>query len=124
MVDTFDEITLIVADDWTRDAVQIIKDKVADDVTAVGPIMDALMATDGLEPHADQLPALAEQYTANPGTLPEHDFSTAEEETALEAAMDYLADRFDAAVTITQAHATDHDKADRARPGKPAIVLE
>ncbi|MDY6770245.1 MAG: class I tRNA ligase family protein, partial [Candidatus Nanohaloarchaea archaeon] len=123
LVDGFDTVRLIVAADWKRDAAATIQEKLDSDVDH-GAIMGELTDDPRLREHGDDLAALVEEYTEQPGDLPDLRMEQDEEAELFDAATGFLTDRFDADVTVEQEGESDADKAGRARPGKPAIVLE
>ncbi|MFB6077193.1 MAG: class I tRNA ligase family protein, partial [Candidatus Nanohaloarchaea archaeon] len=124
LVGGFDTIRLVVADAWKRDAVRTIADHVAADTTDIGAIMDDLMQDETMQRHGDSLQTLVQDYTSNPGDLPDVVLDEGAESGTFADAATFITDRFDADLVIEEESESDHEKAERARPGKPAIVLE
>ncbi|MDY6769941.1 MAG: leucine--tRNA ligase, partial [Candidatus Nanohaloarchaea archaeon] len=123
LVDGFDRIRLIVAEAWKREAAASIAEKLDADVDR-GALMDELTGDETLREHGEELSALVEEYSEQPGDLPDVRMTADEEAELFREAAGFLSDRFDADVTVEQERESDHEKAGRARPGKPAIVLE
>ncbi|MDY6768523.1 MAG: leucine--tRNA ligase, partial [Candidatus Nanohaloarchaea archaeon] len=122
LVDDFDTVRLIVAEKWKRDAAERIEELLDDDVDH-GAIMGELSDDPALREHGEELATLVEQYSEQPGDLPDVRLTVDEEADLFDDAAGFLAARFDADVTVELERESDHQKAARARPGKPAIVL-
>ncbi|MDY6771450.1 MAG: leucine--tRNA ligase [Candidatus Nanohaloarchaea archaeon] len=125
MVGDYDTVHVALAADWKREAVRRIKtyfDEHGD--IDIGALMDELTGDSELREYADQLSGLVKDYKQNPGELPGQVLATQAESEVFEEAQGFLADRFDADIEIEPEDVSSHDKAERARPGKPAIILE
>ncbi|MDY6769000.1 MAG: hypothetical protein SVW02_02745, partial [Candidatus Nanohaloarchaea archaeon] len=105
------------------DAAAAIQEKLDSDVDH-GAIMGELTDDPDLREHGEELATLVEEYTEQPGDLPDVQLRPDEEADLFEDAAGFLADRFDADVEIGLEADSSHEKAGRARPGKPAIVLQ
>jgi leucyl-tRNA synthetase len=117
----FEEIKVIVAEDWKREFFEELKD-VVEDRPEFGEAMGRL--TDGREQHAEEVKSYLQEYLEEPGDLPERIFSTEREKEILEENQGFIEDEFDAWVKVEREDDSKDEKASRAEPGKPAIVLE
>lgn len=121
IVDDYDEIKIIVADDWKRELFEELIE-VATQRPEFGEAMGRL--TQGREQHAEQIKAYLQDYIEEPGDLPGHVFTSDKEEEILEENEAFLEREFDKWVTIEKESESTEKKASRAEPGRPAIVME
>lgn len=125
MVEDYDHVRIVLASPWKRDAVSMIMDIFDEDENLnMGTIMDTLTDHQELSSHGSDLADLGQHYADDPGQLPERQLSLQDEHEVLKEATLFIERQFDADVTIEREDASDHSKADRAKPGKPAIILE
>jgi len=78
---------------------------------------------DGRKGHADQIKSYLQDYLNNPGDLPQS-FDEETEKQIIEENKEYLEKEFDTDIEVVKEADTEDEKADRAEPGKPAIILE
>ncbi len=121
IVGEFEEIKVIVAEDWKRELFREMAD-VIDERPEFGEAMEQL--SHGRKSHAEKVKDYLQEYLEEPGDLPDRVFSTERELEILEENEEFLEDEFDRWVTIETEQESRENKASRAEPGKPAIVLE
>ncbi|MFB6203747.1 MAG: leucine--tRNA ligase [Candidatus Nanohaloarchaea archaeon] len=121
IVGEFEEIKIIAAGDWKRDVFSELQDLV-EERPEFGEAMGRLV--DGRKEHADQIKSYLQEYLEEPGDLPERVFSGEREVKILEENTGFLEEEFDAEVLVELESESSEEKAGRAEPGKPAIVLE
>ena len=121
MVESFDEIKIIVADKWKRELFKEITE-VIDERPEFGEAMGRLVS--GRKKHADQIKSYLQDYMDSPGELPENIYSEEREMEALKENSSYIENEFDAEASFKLEEDSDLEKASRAEPGRPAIVLE
>ena len=121
MVDDFDEIRIIVADEWKRDLFREMID-VIDERPEFGDAMGRLVS--GRKEHAEKIKSYLQNYMDSPGELPENIYSDERELEVLEGNSSYIQNEFDASISFELEENSESEKASRAEPGRPAIVLE
>ncbi|MFB6167192.1 MAG: leucine--tRNA ligase, partial [Candidatus Nanohaloarchaea archaeon] len=122
LVDTdFDTIRIIVAAPWKREVFAELKE-VVDERPEFGEAMSELV--EDRERYADEIKGFLQEYLDSPGELPGEVFSTERELEILEENMSFLEGEFDAEVRLEEETESGEDKASRAEPGRPAIVME
>ena len=121
MVDDFDEIRIIVADEWKRDLFREMID-VIDKRPEFGDAMGRLVS--GRKEHAEKIKSYLQNYMDSPGELPENIYSDERELEVLEGNSSYIQNEFDASISFELEENSESEKASRAEPGRPAIVLE
>jgi len=125
LVDEFDTIQIALALDWKRKAVSIVKEQFKDEGNIdIGSVMDRCASDDDLREHTDDLAAMVKGYKQEPGDLPDTVLDIADERDVFKQAEAFIAERFDASVEIIPEDVSDYGKAERALPGKPAIILD
>ena len=117
----YDEIRIIVAEEWKRELFEELQDLV-EKRPEFGEAMGRL--TNGREQHADQIKSFLKDYLNDPGDLPNTIFSSEKELEVLEENEEFLEDEFNKWVSIETEKESKSEKADRAEPGRPAIVFE
>jgi leucyl-tRNA synthetase len=121
MVDDFDEIRIIVSDEWKRDLFREMID-VIDERPEFGDAMGRLVS--GRKEHAEKIKSYLQNYMDSPGELPENIYSDERELEVLEGNSSYIRNEFDASISFELEENSESEKASRAEPGRPAIVLE
>jgi leucyl-tRNA synthetase len=121
LVDEFDTVTLVLAADWKRDLFADLREAV-EARTEFGAAMGRL--TDGREEHGEAIQSYLRTYMDSPQDLPDEVMSRDEERAALVDRRGVVEGPFDARLEIVDESETSHERADRAEPGQPAIILE
>ncbi len=125
LVDEFEEIVLIVAEEWKRKAVKKIKSHFDEHGEIdIGELMDKLSSNENLKRYMQDISGMVQDFKQNPGELPSLILESTEEEEVLESGKKFIGDKFDAEVKVVSEEESDHEKASRAMPGRPAIILE
>ncbi|MBC5792775.1 MAG: leucine--tRNA ligase [Nanohaloarchaea archaeon] len=119
-VDSYEKVKIIVAEDWKRELFEELKD-VVDERPEFGEAMGRLVS--GRKDHADTIKSYLQEYLEEPGELPSEIFSVEREEEILEENRAFIEEEFDAEVEIEREKNSSEDKASRAEPGRPAIVM-
>lgn len=120
MVDGYTRIKVIVADEWKRELFEEMKD-VIEERPDFGEAMGRLVS--GRKEHAETVKSMLQEYMEAPGELPGEVLETDREVEILMENREFLEDEFDSGVEIEKESESDEDKASRAEPGKPAIVM-
>ncbi len=120
MVDSFETVKLVLADEWKREVFDELH-SVVEERPEFGEAMGRMV--DGRKDHADQIKSYLQDYLNNPGDLPQS-FDEETEKQIIEENKEYLEKEFDTDIEIVKEADTEDEKADRAEPGKPAIILE
>ena len=121
LVGDYEEINVIVADEDKRELFQEMK-QVLDERPEFGEAMQQLIAETASEP--EEIEGYLKDYMNSPGKLPDKIFSQQHELEILSENEKFLEEKFDAWVDITTESESESDKASRAEPGKPAIVMK
>ncbi|MFB6284433.1 MAG: leucine--tRNA ligase [Halobacteria archaeon] len=110
-----DRIRIVVAPDWKHTALEHAIESDGTDV------IGGIMGIDEVRRHGDEAASYGQFLQKNHRSLePELD----DEVGALEMARWLFEKEFDAEIVIENAEVSDSDRADKARPGKPAIEIE
>lgn len=120
IVDDFDEIKIIVAQKWKREVFDELEE-VIEDRPDFGEAMSRLVK--GRKDYADQIKSFLKEYLDSPGELPTS-MDSEDEKDVLEENLGYIERQFNAEAEIEFEKYSDEDKARRAEPGRPAIVLK
>ena len=120
IVDEFSEIKIVIAESWKRDVFEELEE-VVEDRPEFGEAMGRLVK--GRKDYADQIKSYLQNYLDSPGDLPAV-MTDEDEKKVLEENRGYIEELFDADVNIEFEKYSDEDKASRAEPGKPAIILK
>ncbi len=123
MVNDFSTVKVIRAADWKYDVEAGIADALQHGDRNIGQIMDNVM-TDETKQYGQQISDMVQDAAENPGTFQDRTMHKTLEQQALDQNTDRWANEFDANIVIESEDDSNEDKAKRARPGKPAIVLE
>ena len=121
LVGDYEEINVIVADEDKRELFQEMKE-LLDERPEFGEAMQQLIAETSSEPQ--EIEGYLKDYMNSPGKLPDKIFSKEKEQEILNENEKFLEEKFDAWVDITTESESESDKASRAEPGKPAIVMK
>ncbi|MCJ7450409.1 MAG: leucine--tRNA ligase [Candidatus Nanohaloarchaeota archaeon QJJ-9] len=125
LVDDYSEITLILATDWKRKAVKVIKEEFEEKgEIRIGEVMDRITSIKELKPRRKEISEILKDYKHNPGKLPNKSIGIKREKEIFEEAKGFISEKFDAEVKVEPEEISSHEKARRAIPGKPAIVLD
>ncbi|MDY6774267.1 MAG: class I tRNA ligase family protein, partial [Candidatus Nanohaloarchaea archaeon] len=119
----YNSIKVIQAARWKYRAEEKILEEVKTGDREVGEIMDEVM-DEGLKQYGQEVGGYAEEAVENPGKFEKRFMEEDLEEEALEQNLERLEEEFGAGVEVVREEESDEEKAERARPGKPAIVLE
>jgi leucyl-tRNA synthetase len=116
-----EKVKVIRSADWKYDAFQEIKKNLElDDIGAI----TGKVVSSGFKDHADAVNQKVQEAYQNPGKFRNQLTDKETEVEALEANRDRWEKEFDAEVVVESEENSREDKADRAEPGKPAIVIE
>lgn len=121
IVDEFEKIKIIVADDWKRELFRDMKD-VIEERPDFGEAMSSLV--EGREEHAEDVKKFLQKYFDEPGSFVDEVLEAEEEIEILEENENFLEQEFNAWIDIERESESEEDKASRAEPGRPAIVME
>ncbi|WP_414837640.1 leucine--tRNA ligase [Candidatus Nanosalina sp. VS9-1] len=121
IVGDYEEIKIIVAGEEKRELFRELN-KTVDDRPEFGEAMQQLIESTGSEP--ETIESYLKNYLNSPGDLPENVFSEDDELEILEENEKFLEKEFDSWVDIVTEEDSEDEKASRAEPGKPAIILE
>ncbi|MFP4230183.1 MAG: leucine--tRNA ligase, partial [Candidatus Nanohaloarchaea archaeon] len=122
MLDTEPEkVKVIQASKWKYESFQEIKENLElDDIGAItGKVVGA-----GFKDHADTVNEKVQDAYENPGKFRNQLMERKLEEEALESNRDRWAEEFDAEIVIESEEESSEEKASRAEPGRPAIVMD
>ncbi|MEF8874601.1 MAG: leucine--tRNA ligase, partial [Candidatus Thermoplasmatota archaeon] len=118
-----DHIQVIIAEGWKFDAFQDIQELLEGmDKPEIGIIMGEL--ADGYPERKKELSEIARKAVQNPGKILDRYVDHGFEVSTLKELKDRLEKEFEARVEITKAEDLETDKAERAEPGKPGILLK
>jgi leucyl-tRNA synthetase len=121
LVGDYEEINVIVADGEKRGLFRGMMD-ILDERPDFGDAMQQLIEKTSCEP--EEIEEYLQEYMDSPGNLPDRVFSQEKELEILQENEKYLEEKFDAWVDITTESDSESEKASRAEPGKPAIVMD
>ena len=121
LVDSYDTVKIVVASEGKQEFFRTLK-QVIEDRPEFGEAMSRLRESSDLEP--EEIQKYLKKYLNDPGDLPETVFSSEREMEILKGDEKYLERKFDAWVDIEQEKDSELEKASRAEPGKPAIVMQ
>ncbi|MFB6245796.1 MAG: leucine--tRNA ligase [Candidatus Nanohaloarchaea archaeon] len=114
-----ESLKIIRAADWKYEAFRRIESV---DGTDVGEVMDAVLDGD-LRQHAPEIKSYAMDAVENPGKFSSQYMKKAAESDALEQNLERWSEEFGVEVEMEKEEDSGEERADRAEPGKPAIVL-
>jgi len=116
-------IQVILAEEWKFEAFEKIQDLIED---MEKPNMGIIMSELGSEfpKKKKELSEIAQRAVKNPGKILDRYVDYRFETSVLEQIKERLERKFDAEFKISKAENTDDEKAGRAEPGKPGIILE
>jgi leucyl-tRNA synthetase len=115
------EITVITAPSWLYDVFSLVEERL--DQGDVGMITGQVV-NEGYKDRASTVNDVVVRAVQNPGKFTEQFLAEDDESAALELNVERFEEAFDASVTVVGAESCEHEKAGRAEPGKPAIVVE
>jgi leucyl-tRNA synthetase len=121
LVDDYEEIKIIVADEAKRELFSKLKSLV-EERPEFGDAMQQLIEDTDFSP--EEIEDYLKDYLNSPGDLPEKVFSLSVEQEILEENEEYFEEKFNTWVNIELESESGHEKASRAEPGKPAIIME
>ncbi len=121
IVGEFDEVKVIVAEEWKRELFEEIRE-IVDERPEFGEAMGRLVQ--GRKEYADQVKDFLMTYMEEPGALPDTVLGLEEEKEMLEENSEFIESEFDASLIVESENSSEESKASRAEPGRPAIVLE
>jgi leucyl-tRNA synthetase len=121
IVGEFDKVKIIVAEEWKRELFTELKE-VIEERPEFGDAMGRLVQ--GRKQKADTIKSYLQEYLKEPGKLPSRVFEEQKELEILEENQNFFENEFDSEITVETEKESDEDKASRAEPGRPAIVME
>ncbi|MFB6190959.1 MAG: leucine--tRNA ligase, partial [Candidatus Nanohaloarchaea archaeon] len=116
-------IKLIRADSWKYEAERRILEQVKSGNHDIGSIMDQILDEE-LKQHASEISSMTEEAAENPGKFEKRFTHEETESEALRQNRERWEDEFSVDVTTEREQDSDEEKASRAEPGRPAIVIE
>lgn len=120
LVDEYEQVKIIVAGKEKREIFESLKE-VLEQTNDFGEAMGLLTSQTNHDP--DKLQKYLQNYIENPGALPDNIFSKEKEEELLEESKEHLEKIFDKWFEVEFETKSTEEKASRAEPGKPAIIL-
>jgi len=121
IVGDYEEIKIIVASEEKEELFRSLKEVVSER-PEFGEAMQKLL--DETDANPETIEGYLKDYLNSPGDLPDTIFSSQEELRILKENEKFLEKEFDAWTTIQSEKESKEEKASRAEPGKPAIILE
>ena len=121
LVDEYEEIKIIVADREKRELFSKLK-SITEERPEFGEAMQQLIDETDCSP--EEIESYLKEYLNSPGDLPKKVFSVEEEKDILDENKEYIEGKFDKWVSVELEKDVLDDKASRAEPGKPAIIME
>ncbi|MFB6207911.1 MAG: leucine--tRNA ligase [Candidatus Nanohaloarchaea archaeon] len=119
IVGDYEEIRIILADDWKRGLFRELSE-VVEERPEFGEAMGRLV--EGRKEHSDMIKDLLQKYLEDPGDLPAV-LDQEEEKEMLKENHNFLEQEFNAWVKVESEKESEEEKASRAEPGRPAIVM-
>ncbi|MFB6159124.1 MAG: leucine--tRNA ligase [Candidatus Nanohalobium sp.] len=116
-----EKVKVIRAADWKYDAFQEIEENL--ELEDIGAITGKVVGA-GFKEHADKVNQKVQDAYQNPGKFRNQLIEKNVEEEALKANKERWREEFNLEVEIESEEESSEDKADRAEPGKPAIVMK
>ncbi len=116
-------IKIIRAANWKYGAEHRIDEEIKQGNNTFGTVMDTAM-TDDIKQHGQTVSDMVRDAIQNPGRFQDRFMDRSMENTALDQNTTRWARQFDANIIIETEDESSEQKAERARPGKPAIVLD
>ena len=121
LVGDFEEVNVIVASKEKREFFRKLKNTL-EDRPEFGEAMQELIENTEAEP--EEIEEYLKEYLDSPGKLPDRIFPTEKEFEILQQNEEYFESKLDTWVDVVEESESDLEKASRAEPGKPAIVME
>ncbi|PSH01659.1 MAG: leucine--tRNA ligase, partial [Nanohaloarchaea archaeon SW_10_44_10] len=121
IVDGFATVRIITAENWKRELFQEMNE-VIEERPEFGEAMNRLI--EGRKEYAETVKKLLREYMDDPGAMPEEVFSSEREVEILEENREFIEKEFDVDIVIETEEESGEEKASRAEPGKPAIVMK
>ena len=116
-----EQITVIQASDWKYQAFENISSNL--DLQDVGKVMSNVL-DDELKQHAQDINQMVVDAVENPGNFRNQFIERDVEEEAIQQNRDRWESEFDTHIEISSEEESNSEKASRAEPGRPAIVLK
>jgi leucyl-tRNA synthetase len=116
-------IKIIQSTGWKYSAAEAILEEIEKDNKDVGDIMSQVLDAD-LKSHAEDINSMVVDAVENPGKFQKQFVPEDLETEALEQNQRRWKDEFDAEIKIERQEESEEDKATRAEPGRPAIVMD
>lgn len=121
LVEDYEEIRIVLADDWKRTLYEE-STSLPEERPEFGEAMEMLV--EGREQYAEAIQGYLEEYLEQPDQFPSSILSREEEAKVLDAYRSFLATEFDAEINVIDESESDHQRASRAEPMQPAIVMD
>jgi len=119
IVGDYEEIQIVIAQDWKRELFEELE-KVVEERHDFGTAMPKLI--EGRKEHSETIKDYLQTYLDSPGDIPVQ-INRETEVESLKENKEYMVEEFNAKVEIVDEEKSSSNKADRAEPGKPAIIL-
>lgn len=120
LVGEFSEIEIVLAADWKRDLFADLE-TILDERPSFGEAMGRLV--EGRTERADVVQAALKKYLDEPDEFPSEVFTNEAEREALLAYREFVEREFDAEVVVVDETESAEERAGRAEPGQPAIIM-
>ena len=121
LVEDYETIRVIIGDSWKRNLFNDMK-PLLQEGKEFGEMMGELVQT--RKDKANQVKNILQNYMGKAHEIPSDLLSEDDEEEVFTQHQTYLKNKFDADIIIEKESESDSEKASKAMPGKPAIVLE
>ena len=119
--DDYEEIRIIISNKAKRNLFEEMIDLI-EERPEFGEAMQKLIEKTESQP--DEIEQYLKNYLESPGDLPETVFDQDEEKEILQSNKKYLEVEFNTWIKIDTEEESEDQKAERAEPGKPAIIME
>ena len=117
-----EKVKIIQASDWKYSAGEKILEAI-EDTKDVGEVMDEVLDGD-LQQYAQDINDEVVEAVENPGSYRKNFTGLELEKEALELNEERFEDEFGVEIVVEKEESSSEDKASRAQPGRPAIVVE
>ena len=121
LVEESDDLTIVLAADWKRDLFSDLRE-VINQRLEFGEAMSKL--TEGRGEHGQEINEYLHKYNDNPEQLPDSVLNSEEEREAIKALDEYIEAEFGVDIEIVEENDISHERANRAEPSHPAIILD
>ena len=116
------KITIFISLDWKYDFFSMIKE-LFEETRNPGEILKKIMGTD-LKQHGKEISKMVPMLVKDPSKIPTNILDSQKELDAVDQNKEFIKAEFKCDIEIIKAKDSQHPKAGKAMPGKPAIVVE